>query len=151
MVGLLWEDVPHENSTENRSGQDGSRTVNSKQCWKQGRHDLGTEGRGFSELHPVNYLARIEPAVRSDTLFAVALCDDASTRRKVRPPGPRPGPNSRLEFEEYIDSEFTNLGSVTRKRIIVHPDFVELDIITRNRSNGTRGKFKALYRVFWAG
>ena len=149
MVGLLWEDAPHEDSDEGRSGQDGSRTKDGKQCWKHGRHDRGAVGRGFSELHPVDYAARIEPVVRDDVIFAIAMCDNASTRRKIRPPIPQPSPTARLDFEEYIDNEFTNLGSVTRKRVNVHADFVEVDLITRNRTNGTRGKFKAIYRVFW--
>jgi hypothetical protein len=150
MVGMLWEDAPHEDSDEGRSGDDADHTQDGKQCWKSGRHDRGGVGRGFSELHPVDYLAKLAAPRRTDRLYVVALCGDAANvARDVRPPDPRP-PGATAAFEEFLDLEFTNLGSVTRHRVRPHDEHITIDVITRNRTNGTRGKFKAVYRVFWS-
>jgi hypothetical protein len=149
MVGLLWEDDPHVDSDENRSGVDADRTDHGKHCWKSGDHDEGRNGRGFSEVHPVDYLAELSPPQRNDTLFVVALCDESSLEYDIFPPGPQP-PRAYVAYEEFIDSEFTRLGAVTRKRVTVMDDRVHLDIIVRPRTGGrAEPKFKAIYRVFW--
>jgi hypothetical protein len=149
LVGLLWEDDPHEDSDEDRPGVDGDRTVDGKQCWHSGRHKRGRNGRGFAELHPVDYVAKLDPPARGDTLYVITLCGDSSIDLEMSPPAPRPGA-MRAAFEEFIDAEFTSLGSVTRKRLTAGADGVRADIVVRPRSGGSaEPKFKAIYRVYW--
>ncbi|SRR6266568_738594 len=124
-VGTLWEDSPH--------GMAG--------CWA---------GRGWLELHPVDFLARLDPPPPHATTFKlIAICGTTAiggVDHDIFPPGPRPSATATVGFEEIPDSAFTLWDSVqppTGSRVKVMSDRIRVHLSLRE------GKFKAAYVVFW--
>lgn len=145
LVGTLWEDTAHIDG----GGKGGDRGQDAKACWcKRETGNCRDSGRGWFELHPVDYMARIEPpAASSATLEVLALCGESSIAREIAPPGRKPTPGSTVGFEEWVDAAFSEPSQVT-KTVTVLPASVRVDLAAR-RGAGDRARFKAVYRVFW--
>jgi hypothetical protein len=150
LVGTLWEDEPHVHSGEN-GGDDGK---DGKGCWNGGATGQGRYGRGYFEIHPVDYMAIIDrvPGNQKERLEFVSMCGTSSLSRLVPPPGPQPSPNASIAVEEFVDNSFTVWQSVkTTNRFQVRPDNVTvIDVdIEGGGLFGHGAKFKAAYRIFW--
>jgi hypothetical protein len=144
MVGMLWEDAPHERD----GGNGGDQGKDAKGCWKDGVHDLGDHGRGYFEIHPVDYLAILDPPEHTDALEMFAICGDGTLDRIIRPAGSRPGPNASIGYREYIDTSFSFSRSYNRDRVTVLNDGIRVHVTVGDGDR--RGKkFKAAYHVFW--
>jgi hypothetical protein len=152
LVGTLWEDVNHistdtneDSKTDGRGGPDGEWA---KRCWDAG----STARRGWSELHPVDFMARTpETSHPTEKLEMIALCGDTDFETDLFPPGPRPSSTSIAAAEELIDGAFTVYRSIDVDQLTIDP-------ATPNRAHlhvkihsaiDHGAKFKAAYRVFW--
>ena len=140
LVGALWEDHPLQ------------RGFPPAECWKDGF----TSGRGWMEMHPVDFMALLPAPSHPDALETLSICGDASISRVIRPHDPRPSETSTIGFEEHIDGDFTVLrsvgmaGSSTGSRTITTlEDGIRVDVTTRSKTLSYGAKFKASYRVFW--
>jgi hypothetical protein len=139
IVGTLWEDGPHIGGAPERGGAFGDQA---KRCW----NDDFTAGRGWFEIHPVDFLARIDPPqAPHDTVEVISICGETELHRSITPPGPKPSPTSMAGVEEIIDRDFTNDASEAVHQSVPSGDQVTLDL----RIAAPGPKFKALYRVFW--
>ena len=144
IVGTLWEDEAHVTDGGN-GGDDGK---DAKRCWKQGPHDLGESGRGFFEIHPVDYLAILPPPNHTDALEIFAICGNGTLDRIILPAGPRPRPNASIGYVEYVDTSFSFSRSYNRDRVIVLNDGIRVRVTVGDGDR--RGKkFKATYHAFW--
>lgn len=151
LVGTLWEDEPHihDGSSEQKDA---------KGCWNTGVADQGGFGRGWFELHPVDYEARIyQPPPHTDNVEVIAICNESafstqttSFTRNIAPLGPRPSPQSTIGFEVFYDNDFTVWRSVITDNVTVKDDHIEVEMKLETGSWwGHQAKFKATYRVFW--
>jgi hypothetical protein len=151
LVGTLWEDEPHR--LEGGNGGDAGKDA--KGCWRGGSTGQGTWGRGWFEIHPVDYMAKIErdPANdRAGALHVIAMCGDGELTRQLTPPGPRPSPTAVVEVEEFVDNDFTVWRSVQTQNRVTKISETTAQVQVRIETGGAFGhgaKFKALYRVFW--
>jgi hypothetical protein len=144
MVGMLWEDEPHV--TDGGNGRDEGKDA--KGCWKDGPHDLGDWGRGFFEIHPVDYLAILAPPEHTDALEMFAICGNGTLDRMIRPAGPRPRPNASIGYVEHVDTSFSFSQSYNSDRVTVLNDGIRVHVTVGDGDR--RGKkFKAAYHVFW--
>jgi hypothetical protein len=137
IVGTLWEDQVH-----------GSSGVTS--CWQDGP----TIGRAHMEIHPVDYLARVVPAVRAQpsTYTALTLCDNASINAMdIMPPAGGP-PGAPIGLERMIVGDFTTQTTSPPLSFETLADRVRVTVGAPNwqdSSGSHKGKFFALFRVFW--
>ncbi|MFN0167939.1 MAG: hypothetical protein ACKV22_16055 [Bryobacteraceae bacterium] len=151
LVGTLWEDEPHKLD----GGVGGDEGKDAKGCWRGGSTGQGTFGRGYFEIHPVDYMAKIErdPANdRAGALHVIAMCGDGEVTRELVPPGPRPSPSSVVEVEELVDDDFTVWRSVKTQNRVTKTSDTTAQVHVRIETGGLFGhgaKFKAMYRVFW--
>jgi len=137
IVGTLWEDQEHDSSG-----------VTS--CWQDGP----TVGRAHMEMHPVDYLARVEQLTRAQpsTYTALTLCDNATIdAMEIKPPdgGPAGAP---------VGVEWKAVPAFTTPGTPLEPDKVrdkgevrvKAEALNWQDSSGShKGKFFALYRVYW--
>jgi hypothetical protein len=145
LVGTLWEDTAHMDS----GGKGGDRGEDAKACWcRRATGNCRDSGRGWFELHPVDYMARLEPPrAVSATLEVLALCGERSIVRDIRPPGPKPTPGSTVGFEEFVDASFSDTATVA-KTLTTLPAALRVDLAARP-GTGRGARFKVVYRVFW--
>jgi len=115
-----------------------------------------TADRGWMELHPVDFIAKIIPPVIKERIEAIVVCchQRVDLDREIAPPIPRPSPSARIGFEEIVDNGFTVWSSVkTTNRVTVLPDRIRVRVRVEEGGflgiGGHGAKFKALYRVFW--
>lgn len=152
LVGTLWEDEPHD-CGNCWNGPEGDKGEDAKGCWNSGATGQNL-GRGYFEIHPVDYMARLDPPpAPAETVEMLSLCGTSSITREIRPPGPPPTPQSRIGFDEIADNGFTVWRSVrTPNRVTVLPDRIRVDVAVERGGFlglGHGAKFKAVYRVFW--
>ena len=137
VVGTLWEDQEHD-----------SNGVTS--CWQDGP----AVGRAHMEIHPVDYLARVIQATRAQasTYTALTLCDNATIDAMViKPPDERPA-GAPVNVEEKIVPAFTTPGTPRQPEKLQDTGEVHVSAEALNwqdSSGSHKGKFFALYRVFW--
>jgi hypothetical protein len=145
LVGTLWEDTAHLDD----GGNGGDLGEQAKACWcRRATGNCKDSGRGWFELHPVDYMARIDPPTTvSATIDVLALCGGGSISRQILPPGPKPTPGSTIGFERFPDAVFTDTTQVV-ETVTVLPNALRVDLTARPGS-GDRARFKAVYRVFW--
>ncbi|MBI4538587.1 MAG: hypothetical protein HY704_03640 [Gemmatimonadetes bacterium] len=152
IVGTLWEDEPHDCRTC-WNGPEGDLGEDAKACWHGGSTNQGRWGRGYNEIHPVDFLARIDgpTSATTETVELLAMCGTSSITRDIEPPGEPPTPQSTAGFEEIVDDEFTVWRSVkTQDRVTVLPDRIRVHVeVETGGFLGHGAKFKAVYRVFW--
>ncbi len=170
LVGTLWEDEPHiypwnpfrSNYGDNRGGEIGN---TAKADWDEG----STKGRGWFEIHPVDFMARIDDpgilyhfqdnissALRS-AFEIITIIGETKFIRDIRPPGKPLFQDSTVGFEEFIDGDFTvypSIGigtdAVGSHEVIKMDDMIQVRVSTKKGSFWGHGaKFKAAYRVFW--
>jgi hypothetical protein len=148
LVGTRWEDGPHT------SGGVGG-------CWNEGF----TAGRGWIEMHPVDYMARITQVPRTghgpydaNSWDVLTLCDNASVSGwEVMAPGPRPAPNATFGFERQVIGDFTALAHLNPPLSVstMLGDRIQVTVGAQNWNDGFlnlvshRGRFLAFFRVFW--
>jgi hypothetical protein len=124
LVGTLWEDEPHVHDGGN-GGNDGK---DAKDCWNSGSTGQGRFGRGFFEVHPVDYLARVdrlEASSHAGKIEVIAMCGTGTVTRYISPPGSAPSPPATIGVEEFVDGAFTVWRSVkTQNRWTVRSDNV---------------------------
>ncbi len=148
LVGTLWEDEPHIHD-----GSDAQKDA--KGCWHGGATGQGSFGRGYFEIHPVDFMARVQPTnPHNETLAVVAMCDSSTVDHDFFPPGPAPSAGMTVGFQELTDDSFTVWRSVTTPnvgdRVTVFPDHIHVHVhVETGGLFGHGAKFKALYRVFW--
>lgn len=152
IVGTLWEDDSHGSGA----------------CWRQAASR--TAQRGWLEVHPVDFIARITPprnpdgTVRSSSgLTFASVCAGSSlganTRSvavEVRPTYARPGPHWRLRYQEVINPEWTNMRSLDATsaqqsgRVVVADDHVTVNVTVHAGALwGGRGMYHAAWRAWW--
>jgi len=110
------------------------------------------QGRGWTEMHPVDYIATFPgPTNRMDTLEIIAMAGAGEVRRSIKLP-PKPSANARVVFRE-IDSPFTLLlnGDLAAKDLTVTNDGLDVHIKLNARSGIAPGypKFFAGFYVAW--
>jgi hypothetical protein len=72
LVGTLWEDEPHIHDGNNEQ-------KDAKGCWHGGATGQGSFGRGYFEIHPVDFMARVQPTnPHNETQAVVAMCDSST-------------------------------------------------------------------------
>jgi hypothetical protein len=133
IVGTLWEDFPHGASA---SG-----------CWASGK----SAERGYAEIHPVDFMARIPPprnydgsARPSSGLNWVNACSDAKTLSvDLFPPEKRPAGAWKVGVNEVMRPDFTT--TTTPPRSISATAFKgHVDVQTTGDA-----KFAAVYKASW--
>jgi hypothetical protein len=149
VVGTLWEDAAHHES----GGTGGDRGEDAKGCWCSGTTGdcEDAAGRGYFEIHPVDYMARIDPPAQSPaTVEMISICDSASIVREISPPGPRPAQAVGIDFEKILDPAFTVHRSIRRDEAAIVGDKLRVEVAVETGGPfGHGAKYKALYRVFW--
>jgi hypothetical protein len=103
-LGALISDLP-ENDPEQPLG----RSVRS--CWHTGSLNLGPVGRGWTEIHPLDYLSLLPHAAinapRPEKLELVSLCSAGEFRRDILlDPSTKPATATGIEYQK-IDTAFT--------------------------------------------
>jgi hypothetical protein len=107
------------------------------------------------EMHPVDFMAIIEPPTPRETIEVILVCcaRSAELTREIRPPGPRPSLTATIGFEEVVDPDFTVTSSVKIRSIQRLADRIRVHIKVEEGGflgiGGHGAKFKGLYRVFW--
>lgn len=151
LVGTLWEDEPHR--LEGGNGGDAGKDA--KGCWRSGSTNQGRWGRGWFEIHPVDYMAKIERDPANDqagALYLIAMCDDGEWTQQLTPLGSRPSPTAVAEVEEFVDSDFTVWKSVKTENRVSRISDTMMQVHIKIQTGGLFGhgaKFKAAYRVYW--
>lgn len=143
IVGTLWEDMNHNNADP---------------CMDDGH----TAGRGWTEIHPVDFIARLpQPAVTSSGVAYISACipsggsNSQTFSTTVVPRQPRPGPNYRLHVQEIVDPEFTNFSSLSpgsqteRERIRVAGNVGNVSVTVSSVWLQRRGLFRGVYQAIW--
>ena len=137
IVGTLWEDQVH----------DPDRVAS---CWQDGP----TVGRAHMEIHPVDYLARVVPATRAlpSTYTALALCDNATIDgMEIMPPDKRPA-GAPVAVDWTAVGAFTTAGRPLDPEKLQDKGVVRVSAQALNWQDSSgphKGKFFALYRVYW--
>jgi hypothetical protein len=133
LVGTLWED------THGESG-----------CWAA---QNVTSRRGWMELHPVDYMARINRKPRAthgnwdrSSWGVLALCGGASgSLWKITPPVAVPGPNAILAVDDpRVAPDFTAPATTRPNAAVVNNDHVEI-----SASVPANGTLLSFFRVYW--
>jgi IPT/TIG domain len=168
IVGTLWEDDPHTS--------DSSNAHDAQVCWDEGFNHTGisfdghTFGRGWFEVHGVDYMAILWPAEApkpprppetASTFSVLSLCGGARVTDWpiYAPGGTPPTPDAEVDSQiRYIpdfnagdadprlkvDNQTDRTGDTSGVRVSVGvPNFTDANGQQRN------GKFMALFRVFW--
>jgi hypothetical protein len=124
IVGTRWEDSCHcpagvgvgaylgafsRDLPENHPEQPIGRSARS--CWHAGSLNLGPVGRGWTEIHPMDYIATLPHAAanapRSEKLEMVALCASGEFQRDILlDPSTKPATATGVEYQK-IDTAFT--------------------------------------------
>jgi hypothetical protein len=111
--GTLWEDVYHPHSPgtgeSGKTEQQANQARSAKDCWHADSLNRGSEGRGWSEIHPVDLFQRVNEVrpsgPRHDLLEMVALCGGGTFSYEIHVGQPRSGES--IHFEEIVNSAFT--------------------------------------------
>jgi len=110
LVGTPWEDEPHV-----RDGTDAVKDA--KGCWNSGATGQGGFGRGFFEMHPVDFMARIQRnGARTETLGLIVMCGTSAVDRDFSPPTPPPSPGMTIHFQEIPEMR-SRSGRVYRRPV----------------------------------
>jgi hypothetical protein len=117
-----------------------------------GHRKFCIQGRGWTEMHPVDYIATFPgPTHRTDTLEIIAMAGAGEVRRSIKLP-PKPSANAHVVFRE-IASPFTLLltGDLAAKDLTVTNDGLDVHIKLNARSGIAQGypKFFAGFYVAW--
>lgn len=144
LVGTMWEDEVHEFGLGPVVGA-------AHDCWNEG----ATAGRGWMEMHPVDYMALIEkPAPRTDVVDSLVVCErpsssgtTTSVTKDVTLPGGRPSPDAHVGCEYRIDPDFTAEKQIVVHRMVPGPTGFHIEVTLDRQSQSA--KFKATYHVFW--
>jgi hypothetical protein len=117
-----------------------------------GHRKFCIQGRGWTEMHPVDYIATFPgPTHRTDTLEIIAMAGAGEVRRSIKLP-PKPSANAHVVFRE-IASPFTLLltGDLAAKDLTVTNDGLDVHIKLNARSGIAPGypKFFAGFYVAW--
>lgn len=103
-LGALIGDLP-ENDPEQPMGRA------ARSCWHAGSLNLGPIGRGWTEIHPMDYMSTLPHAPtnapRPEKLELMALCGAGEFQRDILlDPSTRPGTATGVEYQK-IDTAFT--------------------------------------------
>jgi hypothetical protein len=144
MVGTLWED-------HYATGDAGS-------CWHAGSFNLGGNGRGWKEIHPVDYMARLGGSnfgrnIDSDKLLSMTMCGAGQAVKSVML-GPPPSDGAyALGCEEILNTEWTVRPADIASDVVTRlPNGSGVQVSVQLNSRGPFGgdpKFYAGYHVFW--
>ncbi|MBI3580332.1 MAG: hypothetical protein HY089_13085 [Ignavibacteriales bacterium] len=161
IVGTLWEDDGHYdniigNGGSNLEGVDHSDpesklASSAKGCWHAGSINQGSNGRGWKEIHPVDFIAALDaPAQRKDAFQVITLCGAGEITHTIKlPSNSRPSPTAHISFKETIHT-FTTFQDIETKTITPTAEGVEVKIKLKGRGLfGGDPKFFAGYHVFW--
>lgn len=171
LVGTQWEDGCHcadtevifgEGAIENPSDQ-GVLAREAMMRWIDGSFGQGvdycpdphkrcTRGRGWTEMHPVDYIAKLNPPTHpTDTFEMIAMAGASEIQRSITLP-PKPSSSAHAVYRE-IDSPFTllNPGDLASKDVVVTSDGIDVHIKLNPRSGVAHGypKFFAGFYVAW--
>jgi hypothetical protein len=166
LVGTQWEDnchcqgidpFPVNNNTDSlallamRRWIDGTFGHGVEACFGTGRHDC-IQGRGWTEMHPVDYIATFAgPTHSTDTLETIAIAGAGELRRSITLP-PKPSETAHVAYRE-IASPFTLLldGDLEAKEVTVTADGIDVHVKLRSRSGIAPGypKYFAGFYVYW--
>ena len=109
------------------------------------------QGRGWTEIHPVDYIATFPGPAHDDRFEVIALAGAGEVRRSIRLP-PKPSPNAQVVYRE-IDSPFMLLraGEPAAKDVTVTSDgiFVHIKLDPRPGIAPGYPKFFAGFYVAW--
>jgi hypothetical protein len=170
LVGTQWEDSCHcqqgidpfpiSNTTDSlalgavRRWIDGTFGHGVSVCppAEPGHRVFCLQGRGWTEMHPVDYAATFAgPAHPNDTLELIAMAGAGEVQRSIKLP-PKPSENAHVVFRE-IDSPFMLLlaGDLAAKDVTVTNDGIDVHIKLNARSGIAPGypKFFAGFYVAW--
>jgi hypothetical protein len=142
IVGTQWEDGHHETS-----GWAG--------CWDTG----ATSERGWKEIHPVDFMARVTPrpstanGIFSASTYAyLALCDTASVQNWEIVAPPRPTASAALRYDRIEPDGFT-LGNVSPPlTVTTMTDRIRVSVGIQNWGTWPvihTGRWFSVFRVFW--
>jgi hypothetical protein len=169
IVGTLWEDDPH-------TSQSSGTAHDAQECWDEGFNHTGisfdghTFGRGWFEMHGVDFMAVLSPAeatrpVRppetASTFSVLTLCGGAQvTDWPIDAPGGMPPtPDAEVDYQPRYIPDFNAGNEDPPLKVEKHTDrtgdtsgiWVSVGAPNFTDANGQRrnGKFMALFRVFW--
>lgn len=161
IVGTLWEDEGHYdnsigNGGSNLEGVDHSDPESkiagdAKACWHAGSINQGTAGRGWREIHPVDFMAALDtPTQHKDAFQVITLCGAGEITHTIKlPSNSRPSPTAHISFKETIHT-FTTFRDIETKTVTPTADGVDVHIKLKGRGLfGGDPKFFAGYHVFW--
>jgi PASTA domain len=159
LVGTQWEDVCHCNPDLTDAGA----TKDAMVRWNDGTFGRGVSycpqpggtcdiGRGWTEMHPVDYMAKLlPPASHNDALEVIAMAGEGEITRSIRLP-PKPFASAHVVYRK-IDSGFTLLkpGDLADETVTVTSTGIDVHIKLNARSGITPGfpKYFAGFYVAW--
>jgi len=155
LVGTLWEDGAHINGCSlighifNPSHYDCPPSNQAKQCWSA----AAPFGRGYTEMHPVDFAEFLPPPPFPHNVLAYALCtsggDATSVQDSATPLFAKPVNRSVLSTDELVDWNFTNAISLTPSpRFVIGPYQTNFNFGVN--STNSYGLIKSVYDVNWS-
>jgi hypothetical protein len=145
IVGTLWEDHNHASADP---------------CFDDGH----TKGRGWTEIHPVDFIARMSapPGVTGSPVAYIGACMPSSSSDTLwfgayatPRPAQRPGPNFKLNFREVVDPDFTNFQSLAPAsstpsgRMSIVNDVGKASVQVSSVQGVRKGLFRGVYVATW--
>ena len=132
-LGALIRDVP-ENDPEQAHGR------SARSCWHAGSLNIGAIGRGWTEIHPMDYISTLPHAAanapRPEKLEMVALCGAGEIERVILlDPSTRPTSATGVEYQ-IIDTPFTvnRAQDVETETVTVLPTGIQVVVKLRQRA-----------------
>lgn len=165
LVGTEWEDGCHCAAGVGPGKYDGGgvaglpitdpesiKAEEAKARWHDGSFNLGPIGRGWTELHPVDYMAVLDsPTHPNDVLEVISMAGESELLRSIKLP-PKPSATAHVVFRK-IDSGFTllNAGDLALEDITASSDGINAHIKLNGRSGIKPGyaKYFAGFYVAW--
>jgi hypothetical protein len=162
MIGTIWEDGNHKSPGDALVEEiDSAVGIATASCWVQ--TPSSTEERGWKEIHPVDFIARIqEPIVsghrkKGNGIVFVSACAHTTSSANqneagavVAPVNPKPGRHTRITVDKQPVDAWTRKDSVIAgPHVQVESDHASVEVSVQSVANRDRGLFRAAYRARW--